>query len=342
MTIKRLIALTLAFAPLFSLFSCSSDSPLKGVVIAVNDSEGGHFINAASGEKLFAENEFEEVSIFSEGLAAVKMNGKWGYAGKDGKIEIPCIYLKAGDFRNGKAKVRNADGATSYIDRKGLHAEEGILERHSFHEGFANVENRSDGKWGFISENEDAQPIPFVFERARSFHEGAAGVRVGGKWGFIDTTGKVVIDCTLEDVWDFSEGLAEVKSEGKWGFMDKDGKLVIPCIYDCGWDFSEELAAVRLDGRWMYIDREGKQVFGRTFDGAWPFSEGLGRVKIEGKHGFIDREGRIVIPCLYDDGHKFKDGLAMVESDGLYGVIDAQGRVIVPIQADEVAWSRQQ
>ena len=340
MDIKKLISLLLSSAAIFSFISCSDGNSLKGVVIAVNDSEGGHFIDAASGKTLFEGKDFEEVSIFSEGLAAVKMDGKWGYAGKDGSIAIPCKYLKAGDFRSGKAKVKDEDGQTSYIDRKGNAAEEGILERYSFHEGFANVESKTNGRWGFICENEDELPIPFIFERARSFHEGAAGVRVGGKWGFIDTKGITLVDCTFEDVWDFSEGLAEVKMDGKWGFVDRNGKIVIPCIYDCGWDFSEGLAAVRLDGRWMYIDREGRQVFGKTFDGAWPFSEGFGRVKIDGKHGFINSEGTLIIPCIYDDGHKFKDALAMVEVDGLYGVIDKAGRVIVPIQADEVAWSR--
>jgi len=33
-----------------------------------------------------------------------------------------------------------------------------------------------------------------IFEWAESFHDGLALVKTGGKWGFIDNTGKMVIE----------------------------------------------------------------------------------------------------------------------------------------------------
>jgi hypothetical protein len=48
-----------------------------------------------------------------------------------------------------------------------------------------------------------------------------------GKFGFIDRSGKVVIEPQFDWVEDFSEGLALVSSNGTKGFIDKAGKWVL-------------------------------------------------------------------------------------------------------------------
>ena len=47
-----------------------------------------------------------------------------------------------------------------------------------------------------------------------------------GKWGFIDKTGKIVINQKFDKVSGFSEGLCGVKIGNKWGYIDKTGKYV--------------------------------------------------------------------------------------------------------------------
>jgi hypothetical protein len=46
---------------------------------------------------------------FSEGLADVKQNGKWGYINTKEKVVIPCIYDGAMSFYKGLAKVKKND-----------------------------------------------------------------------------------------------------------------------------------------------------------------------------------------------------------------------------------------
>ena len=60
---------------------------------------------------------------------------------------------------------------------------------------------------------------------------------------------------------DFSEGLAAVKLNGKYGFIDKTGKEIIPLKYDFANCFSEGLALVRLNNKWFYIDKNGIEYF---------------------------------------------------------------------------------
>ena len=49
---------------------------------------------------------------------------------------------------------------------------------------------------------------------------------MNGKVGYIDKTGKMVINPQWDNGWEFSEGLAQVQLDGKWGFIDKTGKIV--------------------------------------------------------------------------------------------------------------------
>ncbi|MDE7413690.1 MAG: WG repeat-containing protein, partial [Muribaculaceae bacterium] len=63
------------------------------------------------------------------------------------------------------------------------------------------------------------------------------------------------------DAWDFSDGLAPVKIGGKKGFIDKSGELVIPAKYDDAWNFSDGLALVKIGGKWGYIDKSGRSTF---------------------------------------------------------------------------------
>jgi hypothetical protein len=46
------------------------------------------------------------------------------------------------------------------------------------------------------------------------------------KTGFIDKTGKIIINPQFDDAWGFREGLAKVWIGKKLGYVDKTGKYV--------------------------------------------------------------------------------------------------------------------
>ena len=67
-----------------------------------------------------------------------------------------------------------------------------------------------------------------TFDDAKAFpEEGYAAVCRGGKWGFVDAEGELVIDYTYEDAESFGSGLAAVYTDGKWGYIDTEGNLII-------------------------------------------------------------------------------------------------------------------
>ena len=66
------------------------------------------------------------------------------------------------------------------------------------------------------------------------FQSGVAKFHQNGKYGFIDTTGKVVIEPQYDHVWEdfYKNNYAIVEINGKYGVIDKTGKFVIEPKYD--------------------------------------------------------------------------------------------------------------
>src|SRR5882724_3055671 len=70
-----------------------------------------------------------------------------------------------------------------------------------------------------------------------------------------------------------------IKQNGEFGFIDATGKIVIEPKFDGAEDFSEELAAVWLRKvGYGYVDTTGAMVVAQKFAGAQGFKEGLAAV----------------------------------------------------------------
>jgi len=125
----------------------------------------------------------------------------------------------------------------------------------------------------------------------------------------------LVLFCSLSGMVSAGDGLFPVEDRNKkWGYIDGSGKVVIDRQYDSAREFSEGLAAVRKGDLWGYIDRTGKVVINFTFQNAGKFSEGLavaGR-KERMYTGYIDKTGRYAIEPKYESCLDFSEGLAAV------------------------------
>lgn len=172
-----------------------------------------------------------------------------------------------------------------------------------------------------------------------------------GKWGAINSEGKMVIPCELEDS-DFLEkeealksGLCCAEKNGKYGYIDREGKEVIPFIYENADQFSENgLAPVEKDGKWGYINKEGKEEIPFIYDNAQCFSwNGLAVVESEGKEGCINENGDVKISFRYSMVQSFSQKAtvtAVLEKDDTgewkNGIVNEQGEEILPCIFDFV------
>ncbi len=207
-------------------------------------------------------------------------------------------------------------------------------EARVFRNGLAAV--KLNGKWGFIDKT-GKEIIPLKYDHAEYFKDGFAKVKLNDKYGFIDKMGKEVIPLKYDDVWSFKDGFASVRLNDKWGLVDKASKKITPFKYDFVWCFADGLAKVELNGKSGFVDKTGKEITLWKYDDTQPSSDGLAAVKLNGKWGFIDKLGKEIIPLKYDDAWYFQDGFARVELNNKLGFIDKTGKEIIPLKYD-TAW----
>lgn len=285
-------------------------------------------------------------NFFSEGLAVVKLHGKYGVINLRGESITPFKYDEIDNFYNGYAsvKLRNKWG---FINKKGMEItalKYDIL--HNFSEGFAAV--NLNGMFGFI-DTDGCEITKIEYNNvSESFSDGLAGVQRGLYWGFINTLGKEVIPAmyqesceALDSFYDFnrfrfSEGLARIEQNGKCGFINKKGEVVIPAIYENANPFSEGLASVKLEGKWGFINTYGYNVIPFEYSAAGNFSEGLVSVRRKIRWGFINKKGYDIIAFEFSTAYRFVNGYAIVGLNQKYGFVDIHGNLLTPIKYDNV------
>ncbi len=213
------------------------------------------------------------------------------------------------------------------------------------------------------------------FEDGRYYSEGLMAVLIDTKdanmgklWGYMDTTGKIVIEPQYREAGGFHEGVAYVKdtysNEAK--IIDKTGKVVIDSkdlilesvsgsvYYSSATDCSEGLIGFNdsIDGCTNFYDINKNFIVGNTEETAmWlnPFSEGVScgsfyNIKEKTlKAGFIDKMGNIAYTSndIWFKLPGFDQGLALagdVDSNGVIkcGFVDKSGSYAIPPKFDDV------
>jgi hypothetical protein len=207
--------------------------------------QGGKWGYADAAGQFVIPAQFEFAGEFSEGVAAVKLDGRLGYIGLDGRFVIPAKFFAAGPFKEGFAWVMTRKPWTPFGT-----GEYGFVARL--------------GKGTFIDHSGREVLRPFQVAGISSFSEGLAAVRPeNGKVGYLNVDGAWSIKPQFDEAHDFSEGLAAVNQGakghmgGKWGYVDKNGTVVIPVRYDYAGQFKKGRACVEEAELWKLIDAKG-------------------------------------------------------------------------------------
>ena len=329
---KKLTAILCLTAFLFTAFPFSADAAdlsYKKVISAV----------------------YEDASVFSEGFAAVKKNGKWGYIDEAGKNLTEFKYDFCSVFAENKAIA-------------------GVLLS-------ADAEKVGKGDWQFYIINTSGEEKPFMYGEeqyvAKGFTPPADLAFYGGivKLGsdesplyftsdgnlfpyipqFVPTEGKMIF-------WndnDMSQGINVTDMEGNILFhMDgepnRNGYQTLR-IYPFNQGLAlADLAKIDANGNiveygYGFINESGKFViapyyrdFYRSGTNSYRlFNDGgLASIMKNGLYGAIDKSGNERIPFAYEKLFTFQEGLAPFMQSGKWGVMDIYGNIVVEPKYDSI------
>lgn len=218
------------------------------------------------------EPKYDETFDFSdEGIAMVKLNDKFGVVNGKGEEILEPNFQFLSDFSNGYFYA---------FDGKYNHMYNSKGQKQFFTEEYLYIGNYNESLFAAAKMDENAQPI----------------------FGYINKSGKAVIEAKYIEAWDFREGKTLVKIEdNKYELIGTDGKTLMELPFYL-------VASIKDSSNYFF----GKE---------------------EGTIGILDEEGKIVMEPIYSNIIEVIDGNIVFgkEDKGvvLYGVADLKGNTIL-------------
>lgn len=176
----------------------------------------------------------------------------------------------------------------------------------------------------------DRMVHPQDIERIFEEREGLRAIKKDGRYGFVDSRGRLRIANRYEDVKDFSNSLAAAKIRGKWGFINKEDQIAIQPVYDEVLSFKEKFAIVKQKSFCGLIDKTGKLVLPVRYDSIVVLPEHRFKVKQNNMWGLADGRGKIILNPKYDELNDLNNGYIIVSREGKFGLLSLQGISTIP------------
>ena len=283
-------------------------------------------------------------------------DGKWGFADKNGEVlfldkfkSMPSVVI------NGFFSVEDNEVTTVYKMGKKLTVLSGcndLAEAGIMNEGLMPVCKKND-RISVVNDKGEAvftlMPIggKEITEAINCFFEGLLTVKnEDNKWGFIDMSGKAVVEPTYDWAGISSQGLVPVgkKVDEEWHFsvIDRKGKKVfslkkglVPAsiVYQYGYMLVKED-----ETRWGFVDEKGDfyrlpskvDAVGRYVEKFFTFRE-------DEKWGVMTMdldEPDVVIKPRYDYISLLQDGNFLVYDDDAIFILNKEGDKVLKFKED--------
>lgn len=273
---------------------------------------------------ILIENEFEkEPSSVHEGLfSVINDDGLYEFYTAEKKFKrIGNEYVDAGHFSNGLAPVVEKNKPVSFIHK--------------------------DGSTAFIFDRYNNEPVIAV----SNFKEGLAYFKTSsGKYGYIDTKGKVVIDAIYENVRLFNDGLSIVQKpndennyvinkKGEELFHYKPADSNRYSYYDFIADGKIFYTELKSDLKCFGImDKNGNKILKASTKYRYLYPIGKDYFIFEnkaGNRGVIDKNGDIIIRAKYEYLDSSGD-IMIYEHNGKKGILSYDGTEITEPKYDNI------
>ena len=287
---------------------------------------------------------YDWVGTFSDGRAAIRLNGLYGFVDEDGREIVTPQYRVVDDYHFGFAQV-DVDGKSGLIDRDGKMV---MAPKYGFIRAIAPDRFRvSEDRWlgGWVGGDD--------FSETRAALAPSGGVTISDisfdpaqLTGVIDMSGQWIepLRARWTPAFDKDDpSIRWVQKDKLWGLARADGSwLAEPKFQQVG-SLVDGLARVTLDGKIGFVGRDGNFVIEPIFDKARAFERGIGRTSADrnGVVGVIDRTGAWVFRTAYQDmflAITYKDRIPFgwhFRKADRWGLLDLEGRVVLDADYDQ-------
>ena len=196
-------------------------------------------------------SDYSDIKPFSDGLAAICRNNYWGYIDHNCNEVIPCLFDDAMSFIKGIAAVR-IGGKPYCINTQGQLIKFGV-----------------------------GYKFPEKYHK-RYFCEGLCAVNFGKHmWGFVDESGRIVVDGVYHKVSDFNNGVSKVE--------------YVP-------EYSGRKEERYIDTNGHFVENGEQQYYQKVEEKNSVFKKGKLRKIVDGDFvGYVNSQGSEVIPCKYHE-----------------------------------------
>lgn len=279
---------------------------------------------------------FDTLAGFSRNLVTVSFRGKYGLIDYSGNWKLPPQLLMP--FILDDTHYLELDGPITYVRR--IDGQLIYFTGNPIRVGTDHfIEALADGRYRTYSFDGMIIPPPLAPEGTQEIyelHEGLRGIKKDGRYGFVDSQGRLRIANRYEAIRNFDGGMAPVMLRGRWGYIDAADKIVIQPRFDEVSEF-KPLAVVKRSSKFGLLDRSGNTPLDPVYDSLY-YDEGYFVLVKDGKLGLSTLEGRITLEPKYDYLRPAGGGYVIVGQGGKLGVVTREGLSTIPMVYDEVKY----
>ncbi|HJV17402.1 MAG TPA: WG repeat-containing protein [Bacillales bacterium] len=234
----------------------------------------------------------------------------YGYLNRRGKEVFPLSYLMASNFYDGKAVVKNIDGAYSLIGLAGkVYNTYSYAFVGNYGDGLLAFQKEANGKYGYLNEQGEMVIEP-QFSDAQSFTDGRAIVQVTKEdkefYGLIDRKGYFIVKPYYQMMIHLGEGRIAVGKAivankpymgSVYAIADMDGHILTGFLFQQITKFEGGIASAYNDHSTFFIDRNGKKIESLPIlpgSGEMHFDKTLVKAEVDFRLHYFSKKGELV------------------------------------------------
>lgn len=280
---------------------------------------------------------YQEAMPFSEDVAAIKVDGLYGFVDKSGKSIISPNYDSVTQFFNNHSIV-SKNNKYGVIDKDNnltipcQYDSIDFIEKSNFYIALIN------NSYKCIS-NENKVIFDFSNYIINNFYKYGSDHLIitfskDNKQGFVDVISGMAIEPSYDSLsvyvnTDENAPMISYQNNDSWGYIDVNSKFISEPIYEEEVHFSNNLAPVRVDSKYGFIDLSGNLVIPPSYEEVGSFCNDLAYVRINNKYGCINKSGELIIDPIFGSELNFILGnFTLTYLNGEKVVVNNKGQLL--------------